>query len=479
MSFNSPIRNLAPLLLLILFTAYAPFASADPTSVINEATENCAAKLLPQALNLENVRPDSFTAHADHFMKALWPAMSRGENVLEARSVDFTTFVANLLPEMIQNHARNRLYAQQDLITSFYEKRIEQILEKHLSFIDSYISKLQERISKNEQLSYLDLLQFCNFLTVTREPEANRKFKALYDLNDEAAVQNRYPGKKRQDMQGIINQFSTPEFKQNFWLRLYSIAFKTNLMVNDKLQILRPQSDVTRIVTQDQLQRILLIPSVTSPGPVAFYLNYHLPINPLALSSEYELLDNVNFASPLANFAHDVGHFFNLITRPDIDKLDAIRADLKMIREIVISKQDPELLQTLYYMIYFLRFETQLPIPLTSEKLAEHMQYLADYVTNFGSQPSEQRRVSGGIHILFRNSLLSPFAPARSETIFDQKMAKIIAITSMYNLDKSSLSLSEKMIERVKVWKQHLHNIRQGQLREKHERKIREKQKND
>lgn len=475
MIFKSPIRNLALLLLLILFTAYAPFASADPNSVINETTENCAGKLLPQALNLEKVRPDSFTAHADHFMKALWPAMSLGKNVLEVQSSYFTTFVSQHLPELVRNHSRNRVYAHEDFAGS-NEGQL-QILEKYLNYADTYISQLQKRITNGEQLNYLDVLRFSLFLVLTSEPEADRKLIALYDLNDDAAIQRRYPGKKHSDLDFYIKYITTVDYKRKFWQQTYGVTFKSNLQTKDQIEVLSINPITPSEIQLSHLKRILIIPTKAPAGPAAFYLNFHLPINPLALPSEYELLDNVSLASPLTNFSHDVGHYINLLIRHHIEQLHAIQADLKSIREIVISKNDPKLLKMLYYVAYFIRFESQLPIPLNSEQLVEQLQYLANYNTNFhiGSR-SEPFKASEAIHTLFRNSLNSTFAPAKNELEFGLKLAEIIALISIYNIQKSNLSMPEQWIKRIKLWEQHLKNLHYSFAHERAYRRTTKKQ---
>ncbi len=459
----------ALLILNLLVAGTSPAnAKADESLALTNTHDDCAAKLLPQALNLEKVRPDSFTAHANEFMKALWPAMSRGENVLEVQSTYFTTFVAQHLPEMIQNHDRNRIYAHQEVLGDSQEK-IVPLLEKHLSYVDAYISQLQKRIILGEQLNYLDVLRFSYFLVLTREPEAHRKLQALFDLKDDEAIRKRYPGQYREDLKSELARISTREFKHEFWLQNYGASFKNNLQQENQIQVLLPKTDITRTVSLKELQKILLIPSTAPAGPIAFYLNFHLPINPLALPSEYELLDNSRLRSPVINFAHDIGHFFNFATRPNIERLDAIRPDLVKIRETIISKKDPELLQTFYFLIYFLRFEATIPLPVTSDQLSQQLQYLADYVLIDYDDLTDIQQLSGMAFNLFRLSLGSPFAPARNEKVFNQKLAEIIALVSNHNLDKSTLSLSEKESERKKILKQKRKNIRQGDRRQQNE----------
>lgn len=449
-------RRLLALILPFILIGTATFADGE-----------CVNRLLPQAIHIEKVKTDSFTAYADRFMQVMeGPYLNHQDKAL-IQSPFFTEFIKRFLPELKSNHLRNRAYAKED-----FTGRDSRLLERNFKNLDQYISRLEGRISNGSHLSYQDMMSFSYILLTTREPEADRRLIALYNTNSEQLVHQRYPGKELADLKNMATKRGSYEYQSKFWLQLYgkSLPKQDGSQEHTIFQLF----DSQRALDFSARNKIMPLPSPYAAGPIAFYLNYHLPINPLALPSEFELLDNVNLASPLANFLHDIGHYQNLNLRVemnnffhDLELNQSMKIDLEKIKLAVEDKNDPILLKVLYFLIYYIRFESTQEFPISIERLQRRLEILiSPYGTYFDKR--EDSDIGGEtLYRLFDQSLLSPFAPATNRTEFTQKFAEIIYIISEFNLRNAGLPISQFLLKRVSLFHHYLENRRLNSPRQR------------
>lgn len=416
---------LAPLFLFTALTAYSPVAPAETF------WSQCVSKLVswkdsvfisdasipvtgPRAINIENIKRDSYTFQADEFMQVMWPTFLKGGDLMKVRSPIFTRFIRENLPELLEIHNRNKTYADIDLKDASDSIKAESLAQ--YKKVDKYLKKLgRYRII---DFSYYDVMLFAEMFAHLHYRDALEKLIKLKQTPE--LFKARYPNSNLVDAtKSAIYVFKRDRHK--YWSRKYGLkleepSFPSNLKENI----------------------FLALPTRRRTGSKAFFFTYHLPVNPFFLATEFEDADDI-LSSPESNLNHEWDHYSDRIdTLPLLSLIqkELLKHNLEDLHNLVKAEkdqngqQDTVLLESFYFLFYYYRFERRLTLPVSLEEIIE-------IPAKVHNNTSENESLFAS---LFQRYLRINLAPAPDEAVLYNKLGRLMEIMKRYHEVQKKIS---------------------------------------
>lgn len=433
--------NLITVAVAICFTATASFGSYAQN-------ENCRSALLA-AVDIEKFNAETNTAWAHRFMQVMSGPLHAREQLEDVSSQLFNDFVIEFLPELVENHKKNKDFIKGDKIPNEHQ----QTISENFASIDRFIFSIQQRLADKKLLRYVDFIAFSHVLTLSRARKALVELEGL--AKNPQLLLRRYPELKIERItKAILSEKSSLEF---FWTVMYVSDFDLNKTPSSEYSFKTPYAlgggsyDETPF-KGNSLHNLLMLPTLKSTGYAAYFATFHLPLSPVQLASGYEVIDNDELASPIRNFLHDVGHFnsttmrFNNTTEDSyVNTLILLGEDLKKLKRLVQAENDPVLLNVLYFVFYQLKFESNLRIQPSLEDISRESRLF------FGREVFDHNSGNFGVNVerAIRVHKITP-----DVRTFFIKMAKIQFLMGKMQLAKEHSVDSEGYQQKLKSLQQ-------------------------
>lgn len=389
-----------------------------------------------RAIDFDKMKPGSYTVNADRFMQIMWPYYLAGKDVSQVRDSFFTEFIVSHLAEIKANHLRNWEFVESDFGSKGLE--ISDLIRENFKSFGNYIQWLETKVTRNENFSYMESLVFSYQLVVSRERAAFDKLDNLFKPENSQQLAKRYPSRRGLDPTRVKPYGKNFE---EYWERIYRYHDQLERPVD---KTFRFRFNAYENEFNDAINKIMPFATHVPAGFASFFSTYHFPISPLTLASEFDMIDNATFVSPLNNLRHDFVHWRGLAQRDhkksiyrSLDEVLNLQNDLIEIKKQVQATGDTELFKVMNFLFYNMKFEggTEEAADVDLAMLVLRLQDLTQRLNNLYLGVKTQGRITA--YNLFNNYRETPYAPASSFKVLVEKAAQVALIVTDYQLKKS------------------------------------------